>query len=525
MKIKMLLLAVFIMLSLFSWKAQACFAPDELFYYKGSQTISEFKNIFGPEYYGVHRFQKPPLFYLTVFLSFKLFGVNWFAARLPAIISGVLLILVIYLLALKMFDDKNKAFFAAALPATSIIFFRFGRIAIPEMTFVLFMTAAVYFAYRALTEKAKGFFYISFVLMGIGSLIKGPVAFIIPCLTIAAFSIIYPKNISFFKVPWLEGLIIIAVFSLSWLIPSSLIYGKAFSTHIIKGELVNRVVGNRSDTSLRAYLSGHIKRSVFYLGAIFSQYLPWSALAPLSLLVMRGKFEKRRLRAQRIFLSIWLLAGFLLFISITERRFHYVLTLLPAASLLFVSFFDFDRKDIKKIFAVIIGVTISAYIIAIAVLTPLIFIDGVDRLAIRLKDERGSENAPCAVSWRVDYQKVQLYIDRPAHMLSCPELAEWEFAEPAIKEFAASSNNSPSLFYAILGREEYDKYFKDFIAMAEKASGKRLSYREISADLRWRKKIRFVPFLRNLTKDPDNVKNYFKEAFLEEVLLVDVRQY
>ena len=171
-----------------------------------------------------------------------------------------------------------------------------------------------------------------------------------------------------------------------------------------------------------------------------------------------------------------------------------------------------------------LAIAIAAYIIVTAALMPIIFTDGIDRLSIKLNDLLKVNNAPCAVSWRIDYQKVQLHIDRPIHVLTCPELAMWEYAQPGVKEIMSSANDETHLFYAIVAREEYDEYFSKFLSMAERIVKRPLSSRILSEDRRWRKTIRFGAFLRNIIKNPRMAKDYFKAAFQEEVLLVDVRK-
>ena len=94
---------------------------------------------------------------------------------------------------LKLFDPE-KAFFGTAVLATTALFFRFGRIVLPEMMLIFFMTGALYFAFKAFSENARNYFYISFFLMGIGTLVKGPIAFILPSLTILVFYFTNRKN-------------------------------------------------------------------------------------------------------------------------------------------------------------------------------------------------------------------------------------------------------------------------------------------------------------------------------------------
>src|SRR5213076_138090 len=53
---------------------------------------------------GIPRLQKPPLLYWVIIVSFKLFGVNAAAARLPGALASVILVALIFLIGEKLTD-------------------------------------------------------------------------------------------------------------------------------------------------------------------------------------------------------------------------------------------------------------------------------------------------------------------------------------------------------------------------------------------------------------------------------------
>jgi len=89
------------------------------------------------------RLEKPPLNYWLAAAAHRLMGepgtshVNAIEARLPSLISGLLLIVVTYGLGLQLTRDPRGGLIAAALIASSWSFHTFSRSARPEMTYAL----------------------------------------------------------------------------------------------------------------------------------------------------------------------------------------------------------------------------------------------------------------------------------------------------------------------------------------------------------------------------------------------------
>src|SRR3989338_7304836 len=72
--------------------------PDEAFYAQTAKELLARGDHLTPYLYGKPQFEKPILFYWLVELSFKIFGVNEFASRLPSGVFGLLGVIGIYLL-------------------------------------------------------------------------------------------------------------------------------------------------------------------------------------------------------------------------------------------------------------------------------------------------------------------------------------------------------------------------------------------------------------------------------------------
>ncbi|MBP2651333.1 MAG: hypothetical protein H6Q74_2158 [Firmicutes bacterium] len=64
--------------------------PDETVYAETPKEMIAFDDFVSPRIYGEYWYDKPPMYYWLVAASFKIFGINEFAARFPSALFGVL---------------------------------------------------------------------------------------------------------------------------------------------------------------------------------------------------------------------------------------------------------------------------------------------------------------------------------------------------------------------------------------------------------------------------------------------------
>jgi len=506
--IGLVLIAVFLMLALNSWNAKSCFIPDELFYYKSSQTLVNPENIFAPKYYDEPRFQKPPIFYIAIFFAMKVFGINWFSTRLITILSSIAVLIVTYMLGLKMFDAK-KALFAVVMLATSTLFFRYGRMAVPEMLFVLCITGAFYFSYRYFTENVGRYFYIAFLLMGIGILVKGPIAISLPTIAMFVFYRVYKPSRSTPFIWWVYGVCIALGLSLSWFIPTIILHGHYFIGHIMQAEISDRFTAGTSNAAFNEAAWFYLQKLLFYFPVAVAEFLPWSVVVPAAFVFSKESIEMKKNNVGRLFLLIWAATGFITFTLVPAKRAHYVLSFFPAISLYLASFFDFEKKHIKDIFISVAFVTACVYIFAVLVVFPTLLIDGIDRLSMKLKDLSSASAEQVGVSWNLGPQKVELYLDKRTHVMP-----EHEFTE---KEFPGLN-----VSWILVAEKEYSKYLLPAMLATNKISRDFPVITVIAEDWRWRKIIPFKKCIFDIKRNPANTVSCLKDTFQEKVYLIKV---
>src|SRR5438034_8065440 len=94
---------------------------------------------------GAPRLQKPPLLYWLIIISFKLFGVNAAAARLPVALGVVVSVALIFLIGEKL-TDYWRGFIAGLIYLSFCGTFLLARIVMPEPLVSAFIAGAVFCA-------------------------------------------------------------------------------------------------------------------------------------------------------------------------------------------------------------------------------------------------------------------------------------------------------------------------------------------------------------------------------------------
>jgi 4-amino-4-deoxy-L-arabinose transferase-like glycosyltransferase len=131
---------------------------------------------------GVAYLEKAPLVYWAIAISYKIFGVSDWAARIPIALSVVALTWLTAAFGVWAFG-KRAGFYAGLCMATCVGLFLFTRILIPDVMLTFTIALALWALLRALDEEeAKPGFW-AFVLaasLGVGLLLKSLVALVFP---------------------------------------------------------------------------------------------------------------------------------------------------------------------------------------------------------------------------------------------------------------------------------------------------------------------------------------------------------
>jgi hypothetical protein len=138
---------------------------------------------------GVAYLEKAPLVYWMMAASYRVFGVNDWAARLPLALAVVLLCFVTYRFGRWAFDEQ-AGMFTGIILASSVGLFLFTRILIPDAMLTLAITGAIWAWLRLLEpdeEHPHRWAAVMGLCLGVGLLLKGLIAVVFPVLAGLAF--------------------------------------------------------------------------------------------------------------------------------------------------------------------------------------------------------------------------------------------------------------------------------------------------------------------------------------------------
>jgi len=317
---------LFYFLTLDRWELRK---PDEIRYARVAQEMVEGGDWVSLQLYGRPYLEKPPLFFWLMALSSYLWqGFTSFSARFPSALFGTLTVLIVFLIGKNLFDSRT-GFLSSLILATSFLFARFSARANIDATLTFFTTASLFCFlrwYQSDDEKKKVrgiFLYAFYIAMGLATLTKGPIGFILPLLVSLVYLVIRKdwKGIKGMRI--LSGMFLFLVIVLSWYLPAVFKGGRFY----LDQTLIHRTIGYYSEGWM------HSKPIYFYLSNFPADFLPWIFFLPGAIVYGYSK-EALGKKKEFLFLLLWFIVIFLFFSSSKTKRDLYLLPLYPAASLM-----------------------------------------------------------------------------------------------------------------------------------------------------------------------------------------------
>ena len=295
---------------------------DEAYYAEVSREMNERADYVVPHFNGKPWLEKPPLLYWCQSISFRLFGENEFAARLPAIIATGLTTLAVWSLAATIYSTPI-AWRAALIFLLSIEVSMAGRAGIIDMLLTLFTTLALRAGWEIYRCNLRPIWWWTFYLALAGAaLAKGPVA-VLPVGTLLLFARLSPPNSLHRSMKWIRGLSLTLLLVAFWLVPVVI---------LTKGEFLNKFFGDQVLFKLFHVQQGHgashwltyLATLPFYFILLIPTFLPWSFYIPAAY---------RRLKTEMSPGDKYLLSGilltFVLFSLLRTKLPHYTLPAFP----------------------------------------------------------------------------------------------------------------------------------------------------------------------------------------------------
>ncbi len=243
--------------------------PDEARYAEIAREMLQSGNLLVPHLNYVAYVEKPPLLYWMTTLSFWVFGVSEFSARLPVAVSAIAGILATYLFALRAFGRRH-ATLAAAILATTPLYALMAQVVTTDMMLTALVTIATFALYLHWDEGGR-WCWIAYVAMGLAVMTKGPVGAAIPILSMLLWLALNRELAgAIAKFRAIPGLLLTLLIAAPWFVAIT-IREPGFANFYFVGEHLRRAF--QTDYS-------HSEAFYFYVPVLAVGLLPWSLLVP-----------------------------------------------------------------------------------------------------------------------------------------------------------------------------------------------------------------------------------------------------
>jgi 4-amino-4-deoxy-L-arabinose transferase-like glycosyltransferase len=322
---------------------------DEPRFSEASREMIERGDFVVPHFNGNLRLDKPPLTYWAQIVSYKVFGENDFAARLPSAIAAALIALSIVTRGIRI-SGQHVGWWAAIIFTLCVQTFIHAKAAVADMWLALFVTLAHWSGFQLLrdgltqnempviTRKTYWLWWSAFYLsLALGFLAKGPIAWV-PLLTVAS-TMFYAQNLRLgqrFK--FVRGIVLMLAIIALWGIPALVRTHGEFFRIGIGHHVVGRSFGAMEGHGWNS-LGGYLVLLPFYFLTVFVSLFPWSIRLP-SLV--------RKLWRTRDNIDNYLFSGaaivFIIFTLIKTKLPHYTLPAFALISLLLARHWPEEKR-------------------------------------------------------------------------------------------------------------------------------------------------------------------------------------
>jgi hypothetical protein len=293
---------------------------------------------------GVPYVEKSPLIYWMIAVSYRIFGVHDWAARIPVAFAAVVLAWVVYRYGRWAFEER-AGYYAGLVIATCVGLFLFTRIQIPDVMLTL-STCLAYWAFQRATDPQEThperWAAVLAASLGVGVMLKGLIALVVPGGGIFVYLLLTGQQFSrevWRRLHLLSGALIFLAIAAPWHILATLRMPPYldFTMHSGPGEYHGFFWFYFMNEHVLRFLNlryprdyNTVPRPAFW-GLHLLWLFPWSVYFPA---VARLSFKPvDRAGQTRLLALCW--AGFLLvFFTFSTTQEYYSMPIYPALALL-----------------------------------------------------------------------------------------------------------------------------------------------------------------------------------------------
>jgi hypothetical protein len=289
-----------------------------------------------PTFNGIPFYNKPILHFWMVMVSFLLFGINEFAARLPSVILGMCGVILVYLWARRIYNSRMVGILSCVILATSVEYIILSQNVIHDMSLAFFINLCFYLFHTAYKEQRVTTLslLLFFASLGCAVLAKGPLGALLVLLVIGTFLLVNKKGSFLKNGDLLWGVLISLLITLPWYVSMIQKNPGYFQEFLVEGHL------NRFFSSSVV----HQEPFYYYLKVMIIGFLPWIAFMPSAILFHVRRYLNDR-SSDSLFLLIAALAP-LVFFSLSRSKLPtYILPVFPSLAMLVAALWSYGTSD------------------------------------------------------------------------------------------------------------------------------------------------------------------------------------
>lgn len=312
------------------------FPPDEPKYTFAALKMLESGDYFTPYFNCKIRLEKPIFTYWAIVLSYKIFGVSDWAARVPAFLFMSGLLISLFSIVKRELNIKI-ALVTTFFFVSNLQIYIYSKVIVPEPFLLVFNTLSTFFFYLGIRDNSKKRILMGFLFSGLAFLTKGPLGIIIP------FGINFPyffvkRGFKSAITPFFNiyGILLFFAINLPW-------YGVMLKIHGM--DFVNEFFILHNFKRFSGGANMHLYPFYYYIPVILLALFFWLPYIPnFAKYLLSPKFtdiEK--------FLCWWVTFVFLFFSFSKNKLHHYIIIIFPAISILMA--ISFDKLKDRKLFS------------------------------------------------------------------------------------------------------------------------------------------------------------------------------
>ena len=283
--------------------------------------------------------EKPVLYYWGAMVSYSVFGVKDWAARVPSAVMATLLVFCTYFF-LRRFRPGSQLD-GSLIVATSAAMIGFARAASTDMPLTAMFGIALLAWYAWLETDHKRWLGFAYFFLALATLAKGPVAPFLALLIVGAFCALLRDFKVLARMLWLPGLAIYFVFALPWYV----------LVQIRNPQFVRVFFMEHNLARFSTNMFQHQQPFWYFIPVLLISVLPWTV--PVLAAIVRDvrKLIQSRVSSGNTFELFLLLWGILpiLFFSLSESKLPgYILPSIPAFGILLaVYLWEKQRQSLR----------------------------------------------------------------------------------------------------------------------------------------------------------------------------------